>query len=253
MAVLAGCGDDAAGTEITASDLEGSWLKVWTAEPYEYSPGDYADALVFDFSETEARAVFYLETVQVGGFTGYYTIGDDEITIGVTRTWNEDNELIDPEGGDGYPEWNDSDETYVFPFTFAAGGLSITTPNEDVIDLEKTAFSTIEEMALTWVSDDVNGDLLVLAPEDDYYEFEWTGENWNGYGTWEASGGTSGYIRTVVDYIGVMGDDIAYSPLSWGFLHPYVLDTGSGTLTVTIKLDGDLYDIIYVEDVVTPE
>ena len=52
-----------------------------------------------------------------------------------------------------------------------------------MIDLEKTAFSTIEEMALTWVSDDVNGDLLVLAPEDDYYEFEWTGENWNGYGT----------------------------------------------------------------------
>ncbi len=230
---FSGCNSDTTSDGgITAGDVIGTWIKVWDGDSYQLPSGTEADTLIFDIGESDLEAVFYLNTEQVGGFKGTYSISDDEIVVSVTHTWNENWDL----GDSGDPVWNEESDEYVFPFTPGSNTLAVTDSYEEVIVMDKITFGKpdfLSDPPYGWFY----GDSLYLyfrAEDEIPYTYNEPG---NGIreGTWDASGTESGYIRTVVTSYSI-GDTAPYLNLNWGFLNPYSYYKGEG-----IQLDIEMY------------
>ncbi len=172
-----------------------------------------------------------MNTEQVGGFKGTYSISDDEIVVSVTHTWNEEWDWE----GENDPVWNEESDEYVFLFTPGSSTLAVTDFYEEVIVMDKITFGKPD-----FLSDPPFG---WFDGESVYLAFEVTGENPYSYvwgsqyklGTWDASGTENGYIRTVVTSYSI-GDTAPYLNLNWGFLNPYSYYKGEG-----IQLDIEMY------------
>ena len=238
-----GCGSDSSDGSITADDVKGTWIKVWEGDPYAYSETGEADTLIFDIGDSDIQAVFYLETAQVGGFKGTYSITDDEIIVSVTETWNEDFDWIDG----NVPKWNAEIDEYSFPFTTGSGSLSITGSDETVIEMDKISFSIQPELTGYWEKEE---ELMVMSPSrspsrasapaeyiiylsfNGEYEREWDFDYYSG--SWEASDYGNGFLRTIItDYTDSVD---SFSDLDYGFLYHCSLEDES-----TLVIDSTAY------------
>lgn len=203
--VLAGCTTGGA-----SSGIEGTWLVTYDS-PIEYDTDEYADAQIFEFSDSEIEMIFYLDTEQVMGQRGTYTTSGDTLSLAFDEWWNSDT-----------LSWESDDDAIDLTFSRSGDTLSITPPGEtQPVDLAKTSFGMRSELAGNWYGTGaISGDTLELQSDcefaylDDVLPVQ--------MGTWSAS---ADYICSVDKLSG------------WkGYLNPYALqDSGS---TLVIDVDG---------------
>lgn len=185
------------GSGLTAADIEGTWLKVWVGETFDFdgegSP-NVADAAIFEFDGDEYAIIMYFETKQVGGNKGTFNVADNSLEYSPDENWRYDEYV-----------WHSTTETIpATPVTLSGNRLTVNV-NGTVIVLEKTLFGNPGSLAGNWV--EVEGDIVVFLGSADPYNYDYyePGEGDSGehaeQGSWKASGTTEGYVRTLAEYV----------------------------------------------------
>ena len=185
LAFTISCSDNLTESDETTENDEniftGTWVKIWEGETYNYTPSgeEEADALVFDIGDSDFRAVFYLNSEQVGGFTGSYTVEEDEIIVTVQYLWNSNEEF-----------WEVPEEStiYNFPFELEGNYLAVIGYDPDLtqIELTKTAFRNPLPLSIDWTGAEGNEGSVLYLNADGTFRYDDGGDS-SLDGTWDCS------------------------------------------------------------------
>ncbi len=206
--------DDADGT---GDSLGGTWLKVFPSPYFDYdgtSSAAVAESMVMEIGESAYSMVFYYDTVQVGGNRGTYTLAGGKMKCAVTHEWNDKQ------------YWVAAAPNTVMEFPYTVSGETATlTAGSQQIALTKTVFAKHSGFPGTWNS---GTETMTFASDG---TFTWTDTapdpDDTQSGTWDVSGTTSGFLRTVATAING-------SAASYGSLSPYVVKSAT-TVDITYE------------------
>jgi len=208
-------GDDDA--EATGDSLAGTWLKVFASPYFDYdgaSSANVAESMVMENGESTYSLIFYYDTMQVGGNRGTYTLASGKMKCAVTHEWNDKQSWVAAA----------PNTTMEFPYTVSGETATLTAGGAQLV-LTKTVFAKHTGFPGTWTS---GTESMAFASDG---TFTWTDTapdpDDTQSGTWDVSGTTSGYLRTVATTING-------STASYGSLSPYVV-TSATTVDITYE------------------
>ncbi|MDX9800730.1 MAG: hypothetical protein RBT69_05265 [Spirochaetia bacterium] len=203
------------------ANLTGIWFVQWDSEnPYQYTEvaENLADAFILEIGETDIKAVFYLNSEQVGGFKGTYAVNGDEIVVDVSHTWNDED------------YWLETEEETVDNLTYSLNGSNLLVtgqdPLETIIEMGKKVFSVKPEysVAWQWLSDGESSPMQLELNSDGTCN-NYSGDAITLSGIWDAS---DDFLRIT----STEGDEEIY-----GYLFNFY-ESGSSVL---LSLSGDIY------------
>ncbi len=198
------------------AELEGSWL-AFPAAPYAYDEGSTADALLFEFSGSAHKLVFYSDTAQVGGTRGTFSVSDGVITFATTQDWSDTD------------FWVASSGSFSMPYTCDGSTLVIDGPDGKATLIKRT-FARPASLVGAWFDMDT-GNAHVTLNADGTYAYD-DPEPYAETGTWDA---IPSHLRsetvTMEGVPGVKGSLTAYALEGGALTLVYPAPTGAVQFT----------------------